>query len=214
MINIENFPNGIQVLQNDEYKFTKDSIDLAKFCVVKNSDNVLELCAGSGAISFYVYALNKFNKLYLNELQPNFCEILDKNIVLNNLQENANILRGDLKNLKAKDFDKKFDVIICNPPYYKVEKDVQISDKSKALCKHEITITLKDVIKKATELIKDKGKFYICMIANRSAELLGELYLHNFHAKRIKYLSNGKDGVYTILVEAVFNGKIGAKVIV
>jgi len=210
MTNLEEFPNGIKIYQNDEYKFTKDSIDLAKFCNVKSSDSVLELCAGSGVISFYLYSLKNFKNVFINELQSNFCNIIDKNIKLNNLENKAKILNGDLKTLKASNFDRKFDAIICNPPYYKGEN---VEKNSTTICKHEITITLKEIIIKASELIKDKGKFFICMTANRSAELLGELYLHNFHVKRIKYLSNKRE-MYLILVEAVFNGNIGTRVVV
>lgn len=212
MTNFEDFPNGIKFYQSKEYKFTKDSIDLAKFCTIKNSDNVLELCAGSGAISFYAYALKCFNKLYLNELQSSFCDVINQNIKLNNLKDKVVLLPGDLKNLKAQDFEKKFDTIICNPPYYK-ECETSL-EYSKAICKHEITITLQEIIKKVSELIKDKGKFYICMTADRSAELLGELYAYNFHAKKVKYLTNNKNEAYLVLVEAVFNGKIGTKIII
>lgn len=211
MTNIEEFPNGIKIYQNDEYRFTKDSIDLAKFCKIKQSDNVLEFCAGCGVISFYAYALNNFNKLFLNELQHSFCEVIEKNIKLNHLENKFVLLEGDLKNLKPNNFEKKFDVIICNPPYYKREdKDVTFKD----VCKREITITLKEIIQKASELIKDKGKLYLCMTVDRSAELLGELYLFNFHAKRIKYLLNKNNEPYLILVEAGFNSKIGTKVII
>ena len=211
MTNLENFPNNIKFFQNDEYRFTKDAIDLAKFCNVKKSDNVLELCAGSGAISFYVYALNAFNKMYLNELQSKVCETLHKNIQINKLENKAYVIGGDLKDIKAHEFEKKFDVIICNPPYFKGGTNLEYS---KALCKHEVTVTLKEIIKKASELIKDKGKFYLCMNIDRSAELLGELYQHNFHAKRINYLTNGGKDAYLLLVEAVYNGKTGVKVII
>ena len=211
MTNLEIFPNGIKIIQNKEYCFTKDSIDLAKFCNSKSGDNVLELCAGCGVISFYAFALNKFSKLYLNELQTAFCQTIDKNIKLNNMQDKAFLLPGDLNELKAQNFEKKFDVIICNPPYF---KNGSVAKTPYNICKYEISVTLKDVISKARELIKDKGKLYLSMTADRSAELLGELYASNFHAKRIKYLSNDKSEAYLMLVEAVFNGKIGSKIIV
>lgn len=212
MINIEKFPNGIKFFQNENYKFSKDSIDLAKFCNIKSSDSVLEMCAGSGAISFYAYALNNFNKMYLNELQADVCKILRKNIEINNFQDKAFVIEGDLKDIKATDFDKKFDIVIANPPYYKVENCTGLNNKT--LSTHEVTVNLKEVIIKARELIKDKGKFYLCMTADRSAELLGLLYENNFQAKRIKFLINDKKVVYLVLVETVFNGKVGAKVII
>ena len=47
---------NISIYQSEYYyKFTQDAIMLAKFCNIKHSDDVLELCAGSGVISFYTY---------------------------------------------------------------------------------------------------------------------------------------------------------------
>ena len=80
-LKLENFDNGISILQSDDYyKFTQDAIMLAKFCNIKHTDNVLELCAGSGVISFYAYSLSSFNHLYFNEIQPEMCEIIKENI--------------------------------------------------------------------------------------------------------------------------------------
>ena len=46
-LKLEHFDNGISVIQSDNYyKFTQDAILLAKFCNIKHTDNVLELCAG------------------------------------------------------------------------------------------------------------------------------------------------------------------------
>ena len=67
---LEHFDNGISIYQSDNYyKFTQDAIHLAKFCNIKHSDDVLELCAGSGVISFYAYSLCPYNHLYFNEIQ-------------------------------------------------------------------------------------------------------------------------------------------------
>ncbi|MBQ8430895.1 MAG: RsmD family RNA methyltransferase, partial [Clostridia bacterium] len=141
-LTLETFPNGIVLYQSENfYKFTKDAIDLAKFCSIKHTDNVLELCAGSGVVSFYAYSLKPFNKMYLNELQPGLCEIIKKNIELNKLQNKAVCLEGDLANLADKDFDKKLDVIICNPPYFKSEKKINL-EYSKAVARHEIATNL------------------------------------------------------------------------
>ena len=62
-LTIEEFPNGIKIYQGlDGYKFTKDAVDLAKFCNIKHTDSVLEMCAGSGVVSFYTYSLCNFQK--------------------------------------------------------------------------------------------------------------------------------------------------------
>ena len=76
-LKLENFDNGISIIQSDDYyKFTQDAIMLAKFCNIKHRDDVLELCAGSGVISFYAYSLCPYNHLYFNEIQGEMCKII------------------------------------------------------------------------------------------------------------------------------------------
>ena len=121
-LKLENFENGISIIQSDDYyKFTQDAIMLAKFCNIKHSDDVLELCAGSGVISFYAYSLCPFNHLYFNEIQAEMCKIIEENIAYNNFKRRSKNFNCNLKELKLTDFKKPLDVIICNPPYFKVD---------------------------------------------------------------------------------------------
>lgn len=212
-LTIEQFPNGIKIFQStDGYKFTKDAVELAKFCNTKHTDNVLELCAGSGVVSFYMYSLNTFNQLYLNEIQHKNCEIIEKNIELNNLQDKAHCIERNLKDLKATDFSKKLDVIVCNPPYFKVVGSKISENYSVAISRHEIETNLSEIIKKSSELIKDKGRFYLCMNEERFAEMVAELSRNQFECKRIKLLTNQQGKVNLCLVEAVFKAKSGVKI--
>lgn len=214
-LDLEEFPNGVKIFQYATgYRFTKDAIDLAKFCNIKKSDQVLELCSGSGVISFYAYSLNPFQKLYLNELQDNFCDLIEKNIELNQLKDKAKCIKGDLKNLNDKNFEKKLDVIICNPPYFKFNGHKINEEQSIALAKHEIAVNLKQIVEKSSSLIKDKGRFYIEIPANRLTELIGYLNDEHFETKRIKFLTNGKTSAYLAMLEAVKNGKSGVEIII
>ena len=211
---LENFDNGISIYQNDNlYKFTQDAIMLAKFCNIKHSDNVLELCAGSGVISFYAYSLCPFNKLYFNEIQPEMCEIIKENINFNNFKRKSKIFNCNLKELKLSDFNKPLDVIICNPPYFKANEHSKINEKYEiAVARHEIEANLEDIISKAANLLKDKGRLYMVHLASRSAEVIGECYKHNLQVKRLKYIFNGEKEAYLVLIEAIKNAQPGVRV--
>ena len=211
---LEHFDNGISVYQNDDlYKFTQDAIMLAKFCNIKHSDNVLELCAGSGVISFYAYSLCSFNKLYFNEIQPEMCEIIKENITYNNFKRKSKIFNCNLKDLKLTDFNKPLDVIICNPPYFKANANSKTNEKYEiAVARHEIEATLADIVEKSATLLKDKGRLYMVHLASRSAELAGECYKHNLQIKRMKYVFNGDKEAYLVLVEAVKNAQPGVRI--
>lgn len=212
---LEHFNNGVSVYQSESlYKFTQDAILLAKFCNIKHSDNVLELCAGSGVIGFYVYSLCPFNKLYFNEIQQEMCEIIEENIKFNNFKRKSKVFNCNLKNLKLTNFKKPLDVIICNPPYQKVNENSLINqNKNIAIARHEIEATLEDIINKCGELLKDKGRLYMVHLASRSTEIISLCSQNKMEVKKLKFIFNGEKDAYLVLVEAVKNAKAGVRVI-
>ncbi len=211
---LEHFDNGISIYQSESlYKFTQDAILLAKFCNIKHSDNVLELCAGSGVISFYAYSLCPFNKLYFNEIQPEMCEIIEENITFNNFKRKSKIFKCNLKELKLTDFKKPLDVVICNPPYQKVNGNSLINERKEiALARHEIEATLEDIIAKTSELLKDKGRLYMVHLASRSTEIIGLCSKYHMEVKQLKYIFHGNKDAYLVLCEAVKNAQPGVRV--
>lgn len=211
---LEHFDNGISIYQSDSYyKFTQDAVLLAKFCNIKHSDNVLELCAGSGVISFYAYSLCNFNHLYFNEIQPEMCEIIEENIKFNGFKRKSKIFNCNLKDLKLSDFPKSLDVIICNPPYQKVNDKSLINERREiAIARHEIEATLEDIIKKSSELLKDKGRLYLVHIAPRVTEIIIYCAKYNMQVKRMKFIFNGEKEAYLVLIEAVKGAQIGVRV--
>lgn len=211
---LEHFDNGISVYQSDNfYKFTQDAILLAKFCNIKHSDNVLELCAGSGVISFYAYSLCPFNHLYFNEIQTEMCEIIEENIKFNGFKRKSKIFNCNLKDLKLSDFPKSLDVIICNPPYQKVNEKSLINERPEiALARHEIEANLDDIIKKSSELLKDKGRLYMVHIAPRVTEIVTDCAKYNMQVKRMKFIFNGDKEAYLVLIEAVKGASPGVRI--
>ena len=211
---LEHFDNGISVYQSDNfYKFTQDAILLAKFCNIKHSDNVLELCAGSGVISFYAYSLCPFNHLYFNEIQTEMCEIIEENIKFNGFKRKSKIFNCNLKDLKLSDFPKSLDVIICNPPYQKANEKSLINERPEiALARHEIEANLDDIIKKSSELLKDKGRLYMVHIAPRVTEIVTNCAKYNMQVKRMKFIFNGDKEAYLVLIEAVKGANSGVRI--
>ncbi len=213
-LKLEHFNNGISIIQSDNYyKFTQDAILLANFCNIKHSDNVLELCAGSGVISFYAYSLCPYNKLFFNEIQPEMCEIIKENIAFNNFKRKSKIFNCNLKDLSLADFSKNLDVIICNPPYQKVNGKSKINERPEiALARHEIAATLEDIIAKASQLLKDKGRFYMVHVASRSAEIAALCDKYGMQIKQMKFIFNNEKEAYLVLIEAVKGAKPGVRI--
>ena len=201
-LSLENFENGVKLYQNNNlYKFTSDSIKLAKFCNIKKTDNVLDLCAGCGVVGLYAYSIKPFNKLYFNEIQPQMCELIELNIQVNDLGGKTKVLCKDLNNLTLSDIDKPLDVIICNPPYFKFNGKIN-KNASMAMCRHEISTNLNQIVFKAGKLLKSGGRFYIIIPANRMCECVKLLVASGLEVKRLEVChTNGNATV--CLIEGV-----------
>ena len=210
-LSLEHFENGVKVYQDEQlYKFTSDAIKLAKFCNIKHTDNVLDMCAGCGVVGLYAYSLVKCNKIYFNDIQQEMCDLINKNIALNGLEDCATVLNKDLNDLVVADFGKPLDVIVCNPPYFKVNGKIK-ADHKVAMCRHELTTNLNQIITKASNLIKNSGKFYIIIPADRLIECVVLLSASGFEIKNMEMFYTNEAATVCVL-ENVKGGKSGVKI--
>ncbi|MDE7305958.1 MAG: methyltransferase, partial [Clostridia bacterium] len=105
-----------------------------------------------------------------------------------------------------------FSLILCNPPYEKSGFDNETYEK--AICRKEITVTLKEIADAAFKKLKFGGRLAILNRADRSAELIFALKSRGLEPKRLQYVC-GSDGAkpYLVMVEAVKGGKEGVDVL-
>lgn len=116
---------GVLVPRDDTEVVTSLCID---YLSCKESPNVIDLCAGSGAISL---ALEKYAncKVTAVELSDKAFSYLTQNIKLNNSAVNA--LNGDIFECHKDIADNSLELIVSNPPYIKtadiasLQKEVQ-----------------------------------------------------------------------------------------
>lgn len=116
---------GVLVPRDDTEVVTSLCID---YLSCKESPNVIDLCAGSGAISL---ALEKYAncKVTAVELSDKTFSYLTQNIKLNNSAVKA--LNGDIFECHKDIADNSLDLIVSNPPYIKtadiasLQKEVQ-----------------------------------------------------------------------------------------
>lgn len=122
----------------------------------RTDKKVIDLCAGSGAISVVLSKLANVDVTAV-ELSEKAFEYLDKNIRSNNADVNA--VKGDILSCYADFDDEKYDLIVSNPPYIKSE-DIP---------------TLQDEVQFEPEMALDGGvsgfDFYESIIENWSAKL-------------------------------------------
>ena len=90
----------------------------------------------------------------------------------------------DVKNA-ANLVTKPADVVVCNPPYRKLGSGERQLAPNLALCRHEIAITLAEVIECAAKTLNNRGTFYLVHQAERIAEIVSTCNAHQLAVKEI-----------------------------
>ena len=208
---LEEFFEDKKIIQNvNLYRFTSDSILLSKFARAKYGDNAADFCSGSGVVGFHFMCLNPvISSLTLFEMQATLADMSRRTAELNGFECKVECCRRqDI----GREYDDKFSLILCNPPYEKggFENDVY----EKAICRKEITLTLAEIAEAAYRKLKYGGRFAVINRADRTAELIYTLKNRGLEPKRMVFVSGAeKAKPYLVMVEAVKGGKEGIEIL-
>ena len=201
---------NLKIVQNEDYfKFSIDSILLAEYTKInKNDNNILDLCSGNLPVPFI---LNYKYKKDINaiELQDEIYNYGLESIKINKLEDQIEFIHDNVKNIFNYFKEESMDVITCNPPYYK--NSLKNENITKSIARHEIEITLEDIIKISSRLLKDNKTFYMVHIPNRIDEIILLCNRYNMNIKEITIVNNSNKNPMLILIKAVKNSKIGLK---
>ena len=202
--------NNLYIIQNPKlYCFTSDAIALANFVRCGTKDVLVDLCSGSGVIGILAQAKTNAKHVYLVELQPSLADMSRRSVEYNKLN-NVTVINSPLQNIHTK-LNISADVVVCNPPY-KIADGGKVSESNEiAICKSEITVTLKEIVKEASALLKFGGRFFTCNKEERLVDLFLLMREYNIEPKVLKFLKSEK-GASIVLVEGKKGGKPGLKV--
>lgn len=195
----------LRVIQPREgYRFSVDSILLARFVSVRRIDRVLELGAGCGVIALAVAMLHSPREVVAAEIQPQLVELIARSATLNHI-ESLRAIRSDLRTMPADSFD----VVIANPPYRAAGTGRISPHAARRIARSETSATLEDFLAAASRSTRRGGKVAVVFAADRSAELMSTLCEHALEPKRIRFVHPFADApAATILVEARKHGGV------
>lgn len=186
------------------YRFSVEALLLEDFISAKRLYRGVELGTGSGIISILLAKKLEHAKVIAVEIQKSLAQCAEKNVEQNKLDDRIEILTEDIRNLQKVLPPNKFDFVFSNPPFRKVKTGLISGDNERAVARHEINITLKDIIHTASYLLKNTGKFYVIFHPFRLIELIGLLKKAKLEPKRMKFVhSRMGEEAKMVLIEAV-----------
>lgn len=203
---------GLKIYQNSNYfKFSIDSLLLGEFVEIKKNDTILDMCTGNCPVPLLLLTKEKNLHIDAVEVQEDVFNLAKKSIEYNKLNNNVNLIKGDINNVNL---DKKYDIITCNPPYFKVNSNkMQNINDIKKIARHEVLINLDDIAKIASNNLKETGDFYLVHRPERIVDIINSLNKYNLGVREI-CIVNTNDNYLSklILFKASKNKKNDVKV--
>lgn len=205
--------NNLKIIQRkDMFNFSLDTVLLANFCTItKDIKKIVDFGTNNAAIPLILS--RRTNKPIIGvEIQKEAVELARKNITLNNLDDQIEIIHSDIKEFVNDSI--KVGLVVCNPPFFKVDEDSNLNDNEfLTIARHEIKINLEEIIKSAAKILDNRGKFAMVHRPQRMIEILNLMQKYDIEPKRIKFVypKYNKES-HILLVEGIYKGKKGLKI--
>lgn len=206
---------GIQLYQSKiGYRFSVDSLLLYKFVNLKKVENIADLGAGSGIVGILLAKKYPDAHIALFEIQENLIKLAEKNVVLNRLEDRVKVIRCDLREIATLSFEtSSYDLVVSNPPFRKYRSGLINIEEEKAIARHEIKLSLHELINVSSSLLRAKGRLCLIYHPCRLSELIDSLREKDIEPKRLQFVhSNMSSESKMVLLEAVKGGRTGLKV--
>ena len=205
---------NLKIYQNTEmFNFSLDSVLLPNFITInKNITNILDIGTGNAPIPLILSAKTTANIIGV-EIQKDVANLAEKSVKINKKENQIKIINGDIKEIYQNLGINSFDIITCNPPFFKVKEASKLNKNDyKTIARHEISLNLDDICKISKQLLKTNGVLGIVHRPERLTDILITMRKYNIEPKKIRlvYPSNQKEA-NILLVEGRLNGKPGLK---
>lgn len=177
-------------------KVSTDSILLGSWAKVKNAKNILDIGTGTGILALLLASKSNadIEALDINEAAIKIAELNFKNSSWANRMFVCN------SSLQKFNPQKKYDIIISNPPYF---KEITLSPKhEKNMARNQIELSHKDLVHYTALLLHKKGSAYFCFPYSNDESIIIEAKRSALFINRKMYVRSTQNKTpYLVLCE-------------
>lgn len=167
----------------DSYCYNSDTIFLYDFISsFKPKGELLDIGSGCGVLGLLIS--RDFKKVNLNqsELQARFQFYSRKNSELNGVD--STLYSGDFLEIE---FDKKFDFIVSNPPFWD-SNVIQTEHIEKNIARYSHHLPIDNFFKKVDYILKPRGYFIFCYDAKQFQRVSIALSKFKLNIERVRFI--------------------------
>lgn len=207
---------GLKIIQKkDGFCFGMDSILIANFAKISRKNAIVaDLGTGTGIISILIAAKQSPKKVYGFEIQKDLVDMARRSVKYNDLENIVEIENEDIVGISKGKYNKKFDYVVTNPPYKKLETGLVNENERKLISRHEVKCTLEDIIFEASKLLKDNATFYMVHRPERLEDIFYIMRKNKIEPKEVQFVyPHVGDNSNLVLVKGVKCAKPYLKVL-
>ena len=207
---IEKLDEKFKIIQKvGGYKYGEDTVLLFKlFQASLNKKNIklLDIGTGNGILPILLSDNEFLSELVGIDIQKENIDRANQALQLNKIEKNILFECMDIREYRKSNY---FDIIISNPPYMNDNGKKINENEHKAISRHEIKLSLDELISNAKRLLKPIGLLYFIHRTHRLVEIIKALDKNNFSIKKIIFIYSAQNNKSTMMfVEAVKGKKI------
>lgn len=199
--------NGRAIIQNpSRFCFGIDAVLLSGFARVKKGERLIDLGSGNGILPILLEAKNSGRSYTGLEIQPENVEMAARSARLNGT-DNISFVEGDMCRASEIFGKNSCEVVVSNPPYMKAGGGEANPADSLAVARHEIRMTLSDLVRETAALLTGNGRCYYVHRPQRLADIICLMREYRVEPKRLRLVYPYADREpVLVLIEGRKNG--------
>jgi tRNA1Val (adenine37-N6)-methyltransferase len=178
---------------------------------IKNEKLIIDCCldigTGTGLLSLMLVQQNPFLKVDALEIDKEAAGQAEENVIASPGQENIKVINADARSFG---FEKKYDCIFSNPPFY--ENELKSTDEKKNQAHHGNDLKLEELIFVIKQNLNTDGIFLLLLPYKRNEEIKNMLNDQQFHISKICFVRQStRHDYFRIMLKGKLNTKNGAE---
>lgn len=167
--------------RDDVFKVGTDGLLLGAWTNVDDAQNLLDVGTGTGIVALMCAQRNPNLSVTAIDINEKAIELAKQNFQASPWKENTTIKHASIENLMSSTLE-KFDIIVCNPPYFMESTPAEKHHIHKA--KHQVEFSIETLIKASVLLLNKGGRLNVIYPSINLGELILLSKKHHLHVIR------------------------------
>ncbi len=171
---------------SEVFRVGTDGVLLGALCTVSAAGSILEVGTGTGLISLMTAQRNNEAEITAIDISEDAVRLADLNFKNSPFAARLTVHQRNFTEFQS---SKKFDLIVCNPPYFEPNN----SEKDR-VARQQIDLTFSSLSENAAQHLTFNGKFSVIIPATAAEAFQKTAYISNLYLHRTVQIFGRKPG--------------------